>query len=168
VKIGTEEVRNPNQAGSVTSPTALREQQNCEICHKKNRGEAMLLCDGCDCGEFRSKIISSSASDDFQDFIRSALIHLLNQYRRSNGSAILVSIAVATSVLTKVKNTACQVSKPGTTNSENCGSKPIRHPNLISPPKVVTSLKIGLAMSLCQNVTLKENSGVWCNRPSRP
>ncbi|KNZ76050.1 Lysine-specific demethylase 5A [Termitomyces sp. J132] len=25
-------------------------QQHCEICHKKNRGEAMLLCDGCDCG----------------------------------------------------------------------------------------------------------------------
>ena len=26
------------------------QQQNCEICHKKNRGEEMLLCDGCDCG----------------------------------------------------------------------------------------------------------------------
>ncbi|KAG6868752.1 hypothetical protein C0993_011021 [Termitomyces sp. T159_Od127] len=25
-------------------------EQHCEICHKKNRGEAMLLCDGCDCG----------------------------------------------------------------------------------------------------------------------
>ncbi|RDB19939.1 Lysine-specific demethylase lid [Hypsizygus marmoreus] len=25
-------------------------EQNCEICHKKNRGESMLLCDGCDCG----------------------------------------------------------------------------------------------------------------------
>jgi len=25
-------------------------EQNCEICHKKNRGEEMLLCDGCDCG----------------------------------------------------------------------------------------------------------------------
>ncbi|TFK25933.1 hypothetical protein FA15DRAFT_638410 [Coprinopsis marcescibilis] len=25
-------------------------QQHCEICHKKNRGEEMLLCDGCDCG----------------------------------------------------------------------------------------------------------------------
>lgn len=160
MKIGTQEVRNPNQAGSVTSPTALREQQNCEICHKKNRGEAMLLCDGCDCGGFRSKSISSSASDDFQDFIRSALIHPSNQYRRSNGSAILVSTVAETSVLTKAKNTACQVSKPGTTNSENCGSKPIRHPKLISPPKEVISPKIVLAMSSCQNVTLKENSGV--------
>ncbi|KAF7302052.1 Jumonji superfamily protein [Mycena indigotica] len=26
------------------------QEQNCEICHKKNRGEEMLLCDGCDCG----------------------------------------------------------------------------------------------------------------------
>ncbi|KAH8830972.1 PLU-1-like protein-domain-containing protein [Flagelloscypha sp. PMI_526] len=25
-------------------------QQTCEVCHKKNRGEEMLLCDGCDCG----------------------------------------------------------------------------------------------------------------------
>ncbi|KAK7062094.1 Jumonji superfamily protein [Favolaschia claudopus] len=25
-------------------------EQSCEICHKKNRGEEMLLCDGCDCG----------------------------------------------------------------------------------------------------------------------
>ncbi|KAJ7741026.1 jumonji superfamily protein [Mycena metata] len=25
-------------------------EQNCEICHKKNRGDEMLLCDGCDCG----------------------------------------------------------------------------------------------------------------------
>ncbi|KDR84060.1 hypothetical protein GALMADRAFT_219890 [Galerina marginata CBS 339.88] len=25
-------------------------EQTCEICHKKNRGEEMLLCDGCDCG----------------------------------------------------------------------------------------------------------------------
>ncbi|KAL4256714.1 [histone H3]-trimethyl-L-lysine(4) demethylase [Pleurotus pulmonarius] len=25
-------------------------EQHCEICHKKNRGEEMLLCDGCDCG----------------------------------------------------------------------------------------------------------------------
>ncbi|KAJ7068692.1 PLU-1-like protein-domain-containing protein [Mycena amicta] len=28
----------------------LDQEQNCEICHKKNRGEEMLLCDGCDCG----------------------------------------------------------------------------------------------------------------------
>ncbi|KAG6850616.1 hypothetical protein H0H93_010808 [Arthromyces matolae] len=25
-------------------------EQHCEICHKKNRGVEMLLCDGCDCG----------------------------------------------------------------------------------------------------------------------
>ncbi|KAF7981714.1 hypothetical protein HWV62_32301 [Athelia sp. TMB] len=25
-------------------------EPHCEICHKKNRGEEMLLCDGCDCG----------------------------------------------------------------------------------------------------------------------
>ncbi|PFH49242.1 hypothetical protein AMATHDRAFT_76277 [Amanita thiersii Skay4041] len=25
-------------------------EQNCEICHKQDRGEEMLLCDGCDCG----------------------------------------------------------------------------------------------------------------------
>lgn len=25
-------------------------EQNCEICHKKNHGDEMLLCDGCDCG----------------------------------------------------------------------------------------------------------------------
>lgn len=26
-------------------------QPHCEMCHKKDRGEEMLLCDGCDCGE---------------------------------------------------------------------------------------------------------------------
>jgi len=54
-KIGTPEVRIPNvQAINNPSPTTYREQQNCEICHKKNRGEEMLLCDGCDCGKFVS------------------------------------------------------------------------------------------------------------------
>ncbi|KAH7922065.1 hypothetical protein BV22DRAFT_1197718 [Leucogyrophana mollusca] len=28
----------------------LTQEQSCEICQKKNRGEEMLLCDGCDCG----------------------------------------------------------------------------------------------------------------------
>jgi len=55
MKIGTPEVRTTNQAGN-PSPTTFREQQNCEICHKKNRGEEMLLCDGCDCGECPPKI----------------------------------------------------------------------------------------------------------------
>jgi [histone H3]-trimethyl-L-lysine4 demethylase len=51
-KIGTPEVWMPNvQAVNYPSPTTYREQQNCEICHKKNRGEEMLLCDGCDCGK---------------------------------------------------------------------------------------------------------------------
>jgi histone demethylase JARID1 len=52
MKIGTSEVRNTNiPAVNISSPTIYREQQNCEICHKKNRGEEMLLCDGCDCGQ---------------------------------------------------------------------------------------------------------------------
>jgi [histone H3]-trimethyl-L-lysine4 demethylase len=56
-KIGTPEVRMPNvQAINNPSPTIYREQQNCEICHKKNHGEEMLLCDGCDCGEFINRI----------------------------------------------------------------------------------------------------------------
>ena len=25
---------------------------HCEVCQKKDRGEEMLLCDGCDCGAF--------------------------------------------------------------------------------------------------------------------
>ncbi|TEB03959.1 hypothetical protein FA13DRAFT_1750867 [Coprinellus micaceus] len=29
-----------------------KEEQHCEICHKKNRGEEMLLCDGCDCEQW--------------------------------------------------------------------------------------------------------------------
>ncbi|EGO02116.1 hypothetical protein SERLA73DRAFT_159163 [Serpula lacrymans var. lacrymans S7.3] len=34
-----------------TKPSSERPtQQSCEICQKKNRGEEMLLCDGCDCG----------------------------------------------------------------------------------------------------------------------
>lgn len=45
---GTPEVRTPLLAPR--TPITSREQQNCEICHKKNRGEEMLLCDGCDCG----------------------------------------------------------------------------------------------------------------------
>lgn len=49
MKMGLPEVRTPNQPGSVTSSTGW-EQQNCEICHRKNREEEMLLCDGCDCG----------------------------------------------------------------------------------------------------------------------
>ena len=53
MKIGTPEVRNTNlQAVNTPSPTIYREQQTCEICHKKNRGEEMLLCDGCDCGRY--------------------------------------------------------------------------------------------------------------------
>ncbi|KAJ7437136.1 jumonji superfamily protein [Mycena galericulata] len=28
----------------------IMEEKHCEICHKKNRGDEMLLCDGCDCG----------------------------------------------------------------------------------------------------------------------
>lgn len=53
MKIGTPEVRITNApANNISSPTIYREQQNCEICHKKNRGEEMLLCDGCDCGEY--------------------------------------------------------------------------------------------------------------------
>ena len=160
MKNGTQEVRNPNQAGSVTSPTALREQQNCEICHKKNRGEAMLLCDGCDCGKFCSKIISSLDSEDFQDFILSALIHPSNQYQRSNGSAILVSTVVATLASTKVKNTACRVSKLGTTNLGNYGLNRIHHPTLIPLLKKATSPKIALAMFSCQNMILKKNFGV--------
>jgi histone demethylase JARID1 len=36
--------------GSKAVPVTIAGQENCEICHKKNRGEEMLLCDGCDCG----------------------------------------------------------------------------------------------------------------------
>jgi hypothetical protein len=46
---------------SATPPMTTSEQQNCEICHKKNRGEEMLLCDGCDCG--MSSSISVSVLD---------------------------------------------------------------------------------------------------------
>lgn len=31
-------------------PKDPSQEQHCEICHKRNRGEEMLLCDGCDCG----------------------------------------------------------------------------------------------------------------------
>ncbi|EIW76301.1 hypothetical protein CONPUDRAFT_139698 [Coniophora puteana RWD-64-598 SS2] len=31
-------------------PPKDKQEQSCEICQKKNRGEEMLLCDGCDCG----------------------------------------------------------------------------------------------------------------------
>ena len=54
MKIGTPEVRITNApANNISSPTIYREQQNCEICRKKNRGEEMLLCDGCDCGNYK-------------------------------------------------------------------------------------------------------------------
>ncbi len=40
MKIGTPEVRITNApANNISSPTIYREQKNCEICHKKNRGE---------------------------------------------------------------------------------------------------------------------------------
>ncbi|KII95303.1 hypothetical protein PLICRDRAFT_149931 [Plicaturopsis crispa FD-325 SS-3] len=47
------EVRSRLLTDSPSTPAARvtkREQQNCEVCHKKNHGEEMLLCDGCDCG----------------------------------------------------------------------------------------------------------------------
>ncbi|KAG5648789.1 hypothetical protein DXG03_000138 [Asterophora parasitica] len=46
--IGTPEVRTRSLANK--TPVTSGDQQNCEVCHKKNRGEEMLLCDGCDCG----------------------------------------------------------------------------------------------------------------------
>src|ERR1700683_3227343 len=46
------EVRTGFSTFSPTTSITTRQQQNCEICHKKNRGEEMLLCDGCDCGRF--------------------------------------------------------------------------------------------------------------------
>jgi hypothetical protein len=45
---------------STTSSMTTSEQQNCEICHKKNRGEEMLLCDGCDCGMSSSSALPLS------------------------------------------------------------------------------------------------------------
>lgn len=51
MNIGTPEVRNTNQTVNISSPTIDREQQDCEICHKVNHADEMLLCDGCDCGE---------------------------------------------------------------------------------------------------------------------
>ncbi|KAG6841826.1 hypothetical protein C0991_006233 [Blastosporella zonata] len=45
---GTPEVR--TSSFPHRTPITSRDQQNCEVCHKKNRGEEMLLCDGCDCG----------------------------------------------------------------------------------------------------------------------
>ena len=159
MKIGTQEVRSPNQAGSVSSPTALREQQNCEICHKKNRGEAMLLCDGCDCGKFH-KNVTDAVSDNFQDFIHFALIHRSNRSRKNNGFATLVSIAVATLASTKVKSTACRVSRLATANSENCGLRSIRRQKVIFLLDKVISPKIALAIFLCQNTTSRRNSGV--------
>ena len=37
--------------------------KKCEICHKKNHCEEMLLCDGCDCGEFvnRMRLMKTSS-----------------------------------------------------------------------------------------------------------
>lgn len=50
--------QSPKKAPVVPPPTfydkpdnqKVKEEQHCEICHKKNHGEKMLLCDGCDCG----------------------------------------------------------------------------------------------------------------------
>ncbi|KAJ2930565.1 hypothetical protein H1R20_g6526, partial [Candolleomyces eurysporus] len=51
--------QSPKKAAPVVPPPTFydkphhekgKEEQHCEICHKKNRGEEMLLCDGCDCG----------------------------------------------------------------------------------------------------------------------
>ena len=37
---------------------------HCEICQKKDRGEEMLLCDGCDCGMYSRDITSTSSGDN--------------------------------------------------------------------------------------------------------
>lgn len=41
--------------------TFLPLQLHCEVCQKKDRGEQMLLCDGCDCGTSCGSIFESSS-----------------------------------------------------------------------------------------------------------
>ncbi|KAJ7129277.1 PLU-1-like protein-domain-containing protein [Mycena epipterygia] len=60
-RMGSQDQKTPGPSNLLASPlpppvfhdsTEVKgtPEQNCEICHKKNRGEEMLLCDGCDCG----------------------------------------------------------------------------------------------------------------------
>ncbi|KAG6813425.1 hypothetical protein H0H92_011122 [Tricholoma furcatifolium] len=59
-RMGSQEQATPKKATSVIPPPIFYDtskvdtigtpEQSCEICHKKNRGTEMLLCDGCDCG----------------------------------------------------------------------------------------------------------------------
>lgn len=63
-RMGSQEYMTPTPSTLLPSPVisspALHEKKDdklqpsqetsCEVCHKKNRGEEMLLCDGCDCG----------------------------------------------------------------------------------------------------------------------
>ena len=122
-KIGTPEVRMPNvQAINNPSPTIYREQQNCEICHKKNHGEEMLLCDGCDCGKFVNLIRLMKITSIIQDFIRFVSTRPSTQSQRSSGSALhALQVLVVILVSMKAKNTVYQVSKPVIKNSDVCG-----------------------------------------------
>src|ERR1700728_1992275 len=56
------EVRTGFSTFSPTTSITTPQQQNCEICHKKNRGEEMLLCDGCDCGRLQPMFVDAIPS----------------------------------------------------------------------------------------------------------
>ena len=45
----------------VANPDICANQLHCEICLKKDRGEQMLICDGCDCGAWSISVVRSES-----------------------------------------------------------------------------------------------------------
>lgn len=56
------DVRTPTYQSPFRAPILMaRSKLHCEVCQNKNRGEQMLLCDGCDCGRFCGSIFETSS-----------------------------------------------------------------------------------------------------------
>jgi hypothetical protein len=101
-------------------------QLPCEVCHKNDRGEEMLLCDNCDCGTlpvmFQSFQLIYFTSP--QDFTCSAWTLSLPRCLAGSGFAQLAySAPGATLDSTREKSIPCLVSRHATANSAGGGSK---------------------------------------------
>ncbi len=103
-------------------------QLPCEVCHKNDRGEEMLLCDNCDCGMlpimFRSFYLIYFTS--YQDFTCSAWTQSLPPCHAGSGFARLAYSAQGAILdSTREKNIRCLVSRHATASFAGGGSKHI-------------------------------------------
>ena len=130
----------------------------------------MLLCDGCDCGEYSRYFFSFRINlNRIQAFTYIVWTRLFSQYPRVNGIAIHVSSEQArTSALTREKSTRFPVSKPETSNFVAAGLKAIPHPCLIQHRPTTVHFSAKLVTFVCRSLTLRLSFGGSCSLPTRP